>query len=478
MSYPDRRTANLALILLSTVVFFAVINGNMVNVALPFIGRHFEVTEGTYGWIVTGFSLSFGIFNAVHGRLANRVGLRRLYGIGIAILGGTSLLLAFSPTIEIAIALRILQGAGSAALPALGTVIISRMFAPDRRGMAIGYILAVVGTAASIGPFLGGILVEIGTWRLVFASTGVVLLAIPAVWKLLPESLDETEKEPFDLPGAILLAVGVSSWLYAFNVIERLGPGMEFAGLLLLGLVTLLLFAWRITRADDPFAEPALFKDHRFIISSVVAFLINATRFGTIVLVPIFLIEVNEVSPVTVGLVLLPGALFIALLSPSTGRLGDRVGARIPVAIGAVLIVAGNLVTAFTAGGPIIGPTIGMGLYGLGFAFIQSPIVSATSQILPVRLAGSGMGIYMMIFFLGGAFGVALSVTAVELQPAGVAPWLGFTAGPGAVYSNAIFTLTILALIAIALVPGVPGYRPLPREQEESDPGQDKESQS
>ena len=478
MSYPDRRTANLALILLSTVVFFAVINGNMVNVALPFIGRHFEVTEGTYGWIVTGFSLSFGIFNAVHGRLANRVGLRRLYGIGIAILGGTSLLLAFSPTIEIAIALRILQGAGSAALPALGTVIISRMFAPDRRGMAIGYILAVVGTAASIGPFLGGILVEIGTWRLVFASTGVVLLAIPAVWKLLPESLDETEKEPFDLPGAILLAVGVSSWLYAFNVIERLGPGMEFAGLLLLGLVTLLLFAWRITRADDPFAEPALFKDHRFIISSVVAFLINATRFGTIVLVPIFLIEVNEVSPVTVGLVLLPGALFIALLSPSTGRLGDRVGARIPVAIGAVLIVAGNLVTAFTAGGPIIGPTIGMGLYGLGFAFIQSPIVSATSQILPVRLAGSGMGIYMMIFFLGGAFGVALSVTAVELQPAGVAPWLGFTAGPGAVYSNAIFTLTILALIAIALVPGVPGYRPLPREHEESDPDQDKELQS
>lgn len=460
--YPDRRTASLGLAVVCVVVFCAVINGNMVNVALPFIGRDFGVTEGTYGWLVTGFSLAFGIFNAIHGRLVGRIGLRRLYALGIATLGGTSLLLALAPNIHSAIALRLLQGAGSAALPALGTVIIARLFAPERRGVAMGWVLAVVGVGASIGPFLGGLLVQIGGWRLVFAATSVVLLVIPAMWRLLPASLDERTEQPFDLMGAILLASGVTAWLYAFVVVEQSGLSIEFFALLVFGAVCLALFVRHILRVDDPFADPALFADLRYVVSSTVAFLANATRFGTIVLVPIFLIEVNEVAPITVGLVLLPGALFIAVVSPMSGRIGDRFGARLPVSGGVLLIIFGNVVTALTAGGPIVGPTVGMALYGLGFAFIQSPLVSATSQILPRRLSGTGMGIFMMVFFLGGAFGVALSVTVVELQAPGASGWFGLTTGPGAVYSNAIFTLSALAVIALLLTPGTPGYRPEP----------------
>ena len=465
--YPDERTAQKGLVLLCIVVFFAVVNGNMVNVALPFIGRDFEVSEGTYGWVVTGFSLAFGIFNAIHGRLGDRVGLRRLYAFGVAILGATSLLLALSPNIGTAIALRIVQGAGSAALPALGTVIIARLFAPDRRGVAMGWILASVGLAASIGPFLGGLLVELGGWRLVFASTSLILLAIPAIARFLPSSLDERTEQPFDLVGALLLAAGVSAWLYAFNVVERLGPGTEFAILLGGGALCLAFFTWRIQRVDDPFADPELFADIRYVLSCTVAFLVNATRFGTIVLVPIFLIEVNQVAPIVVGLVLLPGAICIAVVSPVSGRIGDSVGARRPVVAGCALIIAGNIVTALSAGGPIAGPTVGMGLYGLGFALLQSPLVSATSQILPRRLAGTGMGIFMMIFFLGGAFGVALSVTAVELQAPTTTGWFGVVSGDGAVYSNAIFTLTGLAIVSLLLTPRIPGARPTPRKSSE-----------
>lgn len=463
----DGRTARLALILICSVVFFAVVNGNMVNVALPFIGRDFGVSEGTYGWIVTGFSLTFAIFSAIHGRLMNRIGLRRLYALGIIILGLTSALLALSPNIEIAILLRLIQGAGSAAMPALGTVIITRLFPPDRLGVAMGLNLAAVGVAASIGPFLGGILMEFGGWRIVFASTTLVLFSVPFIFRLLPASLDERQKEPFDLLGAILLSVGVSAWLYGFTVVEQAGLGGQFAFFIILGLVALLAFGWLMTRSAHPFADPALIKDRRFVISSLIAFLINATRFGTIVLVPIYLIEVNQVSPVVVGLVLLPGALFIAFLSPATGRMADSMGARIPVSIGVAIIAVGNIVTALTAGGPIIGAAIGMGLYGLGFALFQSPIVSATSQILPRRLTGTGMGIYMMIFFLGGAFGVALSVTAVEMQAPGTLGWFGLNTTEGAIYSNAIFTLTGLSLLALLLVPGVPGFRPKPFELDE-----------
>lgn len=462
MPYADRRTANLGLVVLCTVIFFSVVNGNMINVALPFIGRDFGVTEGTYGWVVSGFSLSFAVFNAIHGRLAARVGLRRLYALGILTLGITSILLALSPNIGTMIALRIIQGAGAAALPALGTVIITRMFSPEQRGAAMGWALATVGSAASIGPFIGGLLVELGGWRLTFAVTTVVLGAIPAIFHVLPASLDERHHEPFDLLGAILLALGTSALLYAFNLMERLGPGLNLGLLVAAGLLALGLFWWRIVTAKDPFVAPIIFRDRRYVVASLVGFLVNATRFGTIVLVPIFLVEVNQVSPVTVGLVLLPGALCIAILSPWSGRIGDRIGARLPVITGAVLIIAGNLVTAMTAGGPIAGATVGMTLYGLGFAFIQSPLVSAVSQILPTRQSGPGMGIFLMIFFLGGAFGVALSVTAVELQSRATAGWFGLVSGPGAVYSNAIFTLTALAIIALVLTPAIPGVRPTP----------------
>ncbi|MBA2661739.1 MAG: MFS transporter [Bradymonadaceae bacterium] len=450
------RQASFTLMLLCAVVFLSVVNGTMVNVALPIIGQAFQVTEGTYGWIVTGNALAFGIFNAVHGRLADIVGIRRLYLLGIVIFGATSVLVALSPTIEIAIALRVFQGAGSAAIPALGAMIVVRSFPPSKRGAAMGLILGSVGVAASLGPFLGGLLVQISGWRAVFLFTSVVLLAVPVGLKLLPKSLDERIPQKFDVLGALLLGIGVTALLYSFNVIERLGFGATFAALIAIGVLGLAAFGWRISHTPEPFAHPDLFRNTGFVTITAVAFLSNATRFGTIVLVPIFLIEVNGLAPVWVGLVLLPGALMIAAISPLSGKLSDRIGARRPVAAGMLLLVAGNLVTACFAGGNVLGVTIGMALYGMGFALLQSPLVASVTRVLAPQRASGGMGIFMMIFFLGGAFGVALSVTAVELQSREAASWLGFSLGAGAPYSNAVLTLTGLALLGLLMLPGLP----------------------
>lgn len=455
-----QRSANLTLILLSAVVFVSVINGTMINVALPIIGEDFKVTEGIYGWIVTGYALAFGIFNAIHGRLADMFGLRKLYIVGIVVLGATSIAVALAPTIEIMIALRVFQGAGSAAIPVLGNAIIARTFAANKRGHAMGLQLGAVGVAASIGPFLGGILIELSSWRALFFVTSIVLLAVPPAFKLLPKSLDEGNPQKFDLVGAILLGLGVTAILLSFNIIESMGFGAVFGGLIFAGTISLLLFLHRINRIDEPFVHPEVLANKRFLATSALAFVSNATRFGTVVLVPIFLIEINGISPMGVGFVLLPGAMLIAIISPFAGKLGDRIGARRPVAIGMSLIVVGNLVASYYAGGSVIGVTVGMTLYGLGFAFMQSPLVAAATQLLPFHRQGIGMGIFMMIFFLGGAFGVALSVTAVELQSRHAASWLGFDLGHGAAFSNAILTLTVLAIIGLLLLPFIPKNAP------------------
>lgn len=446
------------LVLLSGVVFMAVVNATMINVALPHIGSHFSVTEGTFGWIVTGYSLTFGIFSAVDGRLADVLGKRRLYLSGIFLLGLTSIALAVTPSIEFTIALRVFQGAGAAALPALGSVIIASIVPAERRGAAMGVLLSTVGVAASIGPFLGGFLVQMLSWRAVFGFTGLVLVGLPFGMRLLPTWLDEKQSKSFDIFGAFLLSVGIAMLVYSFEVVQSSGFSTELIWWVGGGALCLILFAWWIRRADEPFVKPALFGDRRYVSCAAVATLTNATRFGTIVLVPIFLTKVNGLEPIWVGAVLFPGALAIALLSRVAGSVVDSYGPRIPVTFGSTCIIVGNLISAWYAGGSIYGVGLGMALYGVGFAFIQTPLLSATSQVLPKDLTGVGMGIFMMIFFIGGAVGVALSVTAVELQPLDTTSWLGWDNGAGARYSNAILVLTGLAVLGTSLIPGLPTH--------------------
>ncbi len=444
------------LALLGTVVFVAVVNGTMINVGLPFIGKDFGVSEGTYGWIVTGYTLAFGIFNAINGRVGDIFGIKRFYLVGIGIFGLASLAVAFAPTIEMAIATRVIQGAGAAAMPVLGSTIISKIIPAEKRGWAMGIILSTVGVAASIGPFLGGIFVQFLGWRSIFVFTSFVLVCIPFGIRLLPDHLNDTDGEHFDYVGALLMGLGVATLMYGFEIVESDGFGWKFWVDMGVAFAFLAAFIGWINFKNEPFVAPALLKNRRYLATSVVAFLTNATRFGTIVLVPIFLTQLNQLEPIWVGAVLFPGALAIALLSTRAGSWADRVGPRVPIGTGCVFIVLGNLISAYFPGGSPLGVAAGMGLYGVGFALIQSPSVSAASQIVAPRQAGVGMGMFMMIFFIGGATGVALSVTSVELQAEGAASWIGLDLGAGNRFSNAILVLTGLAVTALAFVPGLP----------------------
>ncbi len=444
------------LTLLCCVVFMAVVNGTMINVGLPFIGRDFGVSEGTYGWMVTGFTLTFGIFSAINGRLGDIFGIKRLYLSGISVFGSASLIVAMAPSIEIAIVVRILQGAGAAAMPVLGSTIVTRIVPSAKRGWAMGIILSTVGVAASIGPFLGGVLVQFLGWRAIFVFTSIVLCAIPIGLKLLPEELNDTDGQHFDVLGAAFLGLAVASLLYSFEIVEESGFTYVLAINLAASATLHGLFWWWIGRAKEPFAPRELIGNIRFQLVAFVAFLSNSTRFGTIVLVPIFLIEVNKLEPVMVGAVLFPGALAIAILSPRSGAVSDKFGPRLPVLGGSIFIVFGNLISASFTGSPIwVG--LGMGLYGIGFAFIQTPCTSAISRIVPDRYTGVGLGMFMMIFFMGGAVGTALSITAVELQPLDAASWLPFESiGAAARYSNAMLVLTGLGMLSVLLAWSIP----------------------
>lgn len=446
----DERTRRFILALLGGVVFIAVVNGTMINVALPHIGKDFGVTEGTYGWLVTGYSLTFGIFNAINGRLADLIGKRRMYMLGIVFLGISSLAVAASPSIHLAIAIRLIQGAGAAALPVLGTTIIKSIAPPDQQGKSVGIILSTVGVAASIGPFLGGFLVQFAGWRFVFMFTGVSLLALPFAYKLLPKSLDQSDQKRFDWFGGLLVSLGVGGLLYTFELVESQKPLWQILTLVGVSLTLLAGFwAW-IKRAAKPFVPHALF-DPKYIACAVMAALTNASRFGSVILAPIFFTKLHNLSPIEVGATLFPGALAITLLSSKAGTWADQHGPRTPVIFGVFCMLAASIITAIFVQSSIIGATVGLTFFGLGFAFTQSPLVSSVNRIVPSQHAGAGVGMFMMIFFIGGAAGVALSVTLIELQPP-----QGFFPVLGGKYGNALLALFIANATGLLLSPFLP----------------------
>ena len=465
----SERQRRAVLTLLTIVVFISVTSGTMINVALPFIGRYFGVGEPVYGWIVTGFTLSFAIFSAVHGRLADVYGARRLYVAGVGLFGVTAVFVTFAPTIELAIAFRLLQGVGAAALPALGTIIISRIFPPNRRGGAMGVIIGTTGVAASIGPFLGGVLLDLFGWRSVFLFSALNLLALPTALKLFPRDLDQTQPQTFDRLGALLLGFGAAALMYSFNVLESAGLSAELGAIIGLALASTIGFVLWVRRHPEPFVSPRLFADGRYVAALVTASLINATRFGTLVLVPILLVEVERASGLVIGTVLLPGALLIGVVSPGAGRWGDRVGARRPVVWGTLWVAVGVLIMAVTSGLSILGIAVGMSLYGLGFSFIQSPTIGAISQILPESETGVGLGMFMMIYFLGGALGVAFTVNVVAIQGADVASWLGLEQGSAAPFANALVSMLGLVALAALFLQKLPDADPRPMPELERD---------
>ena len=446
--------------LLGVYVFLAVSSGTMVNIALPYIGSVFEAPAATYGWVISGFMLTFGVLGAVIGRLADRFGLRRLYLIGVIIFSVFAILNAIAPSLSMLIVFRILQGAGAAAMPTLGVTILVRLTPDAQRGTLMGVLAGVIGIAASIGPVIGGLLLEVGSWRLVFLMPALGILFIPAILRIIPSWVDEPQDtEKIDVVGAGMLVLGAAALMLCATLSRTTGLLAPVPLLLLIsGLGLLSMLWWWLHRVKSPFIPPSLLTNAPFFSAALLTALTNACRFGSLVLVPIFLVKVNGLSPLWVGLVLLPGAMVMTAMAPLAGKLADLGHARSLAAVGVVLVMAGCVLTAAFAGGAPLGVAGGMSLFGVGYACIQSPMLTVASRALPESLMGTGNGLFMMCIFLGASFGALAGVTALEWVPT-----TGLFSGVDGIYSNALLALVLLAVPAILLVPMIQGEIPVGR---------------
>lgn len=285
-----------------------------------------------------------------------------------------------------------------------------------------------------------------------------MLLLIPLALRVLPREASE-DRRRFDLLSGALLGLGAGLFLFGVTQGQAAGFG-SFAswGSFLGAVVALAGFVRRINAAPEPFVSGALFRNRAYVAALVVGFLASLVNLSVLFFVPLLLVEVNGLSAGAAGIALTPGAIALAILSPLTGRLSDRVGARLPVAAGLAVMAASALFFSTFAGAfPVLVAADIVGV-GSGFALVQSPANNAAANSLPKEEVGGGMGIFSGAFFLGSGTGPALvGAFLAARQGAGsgaMTPPYELDAAP---FSDAFLAVDAAAVAALIMALGLRG---------------------
>ncbi len=321
----------------------------------------------------------------------------------------------------------------------------------------MGIITSSVGVGAVVGPILGGAVAQFFGWRLLFVgSLLLMLLLIPFALRVLPDG--GSGEGRFDLAGGVLL--GLASGLFLFGITQGQVGGFasasswgSFGGAALAAAG----FAWRITAAPQPFVSPWLFGNGAYVAAVVVGFFSMLANVSMFVFVPLLVVEESGLSAGAAGLILAPGAAAVALASPLSGRLSDRIGVRAPILAGlAVIVLSVFSISAFGAGASPLVVAAGMLGVGAGFALTSPPATNAAAGALPAEEVGAGLGIYQGAFFLGGGTGPALigAFLAARKEEAATAlnPLYVLDAAP---FSDAFLAIAVVLLIPLIAALGL-----------------------
>jgi EmrB/QacA subfamily drug resistance transporter len=388
----------------------AFLDGTIVNVALPDIGRDLNASTASLQWILNGYLLSLASLILLGGSLGDRYGRRRIYVIGIAIFTVASLLCAVAPNSGLLIAARLLEGVGAALLTPGSLAMIEATFSASDRPRAIGAWSGLSGVAGAIGPILGGYLVEAVSWRAVF------LLNLPlgafvayTAYRHLPETRDPDAHGPTDVAGASLGAVGLAGTTYA--LIE--GPAGNPTAVTLAaiaGLLALMAFAAVEYRGRNPMVPLSIFSSREFDAANLVTFAAYGAGGGFLFLFVSFLQISLGYSPLEAGAATVPLTLISLVFSARSGALAQRIGPRIPLTIGMLLLAAGLLLlTGIEPGDDYVTAVLpSIIILAAGIVLVGAPVTATAMAAADPNHAGVASGINNAVARVSSLLAVAL----------------------------------------------------------------------
>ncbi|NJC06425.1 EmrB/QacA subfamily drug resistance transporter [Sphingomonas kaistensis] len=406
-----------ACILASSLSF---VEGSVLNVALPAIRASFSAGASEVQWVVNAYLLPLSALLLLGGALGDQHGRKRLLMLGTALFAAASLLCALAPDLAWLLVGRVIQGIGAALLLPNSLALLNSTFTGEERGRAIGIWAAVGAGAAAIAPLIGGWLVDHVGWPAIFyinlpLAAGAILIAA----RFAAESRNE-EAARTDYPGALLATLGLLGVTYALTLwsvqmtADPLIIGLGVAGLLLLGL-----FLWVEARRGDRAMMPlAMFANRCFSGTNFLTFLLYGAFGAVMLLLPYVLIEASGYSPLQAGLALTPLAIIIAVASPLMGKLAARIGGRLPLTAGPLVVAAGFLLATRIEAESSYALTVLPAVIVLasGMALAVAPLTSTVLGSVDQRHAGTASGLNSAVARTGGLIATALlgAVLAAE----------------------------------------------------------------
>src|SRR5215471_5877318 len=405
-------TATLAASILGSGLAF--IDGSVMNVALPALDRDLRPGPDGLAWLVNAYLLTLTALILLGGAAGDRYGRRRLFLTGIGLFLAASLVCAAAPTLTIILAGRVAQGIGAAMLMPNSLALLGAGFDDEAKGQAIGTWAGVGALAGAIGPLIGGWLVDTVGWRTIFLlNLPIGLAAAWLAWRFVPESRDSRAGARLDLPGALLSAVALALCTWALTAAAK--PGTDAAlwiGAGVIGFALLTAFGWlEFKRGENALMPLFLMRSATFVGVTLLTFFLYAALGGLIVLLPFVLIRGEGYSAVEAGAAMLPVPILIGLGSRLMGQIAMRIGGRLPMALGA-LIVAAGLVLYLGVGAAnasywreVLPATL---VVALGMAVCVAPLTATVMSSVNADHVGAASGFNSAVARLGGLIATAL----------------------------------------------------------------------
>ncbi|WP_210439391.1 MFS transporter [Nocardioides xinjiangensis] len=390
------------------------LDGTVVNVALRSMGDDLGASLEQLQWITNGYFLSLASLILFGGSLGDRLGRRRVFVVGTVWFALASLVCGIAPNAEVLIAARVLQGIGGALLTPGSLAMIQGAFRAEDRSRAIGAWSGMGGIAAALGPLVGGLLVDHASWRWIFLIN--LPLAALTVWlaqRWVPETRDSRGRSRFDLPGAALASLALAGTTWALT--DAGGRATWWAAGA--GLAAAVAFVVVERRSRGPMVPLGLFADRTFSAANLMTLLVYAALGAILFFLVLQLQTVGGYNALQAGLATLPVTACMLLLAARGGALGDRIGPRLPMTLGPLVMAAGTVWLL------AVGPGVswwrdvapGLTVFGLGLALMVAPLTSTVLAAAPDEVAGIASGINNAVARAGSLLAVAALPMAVGI---------------------------------------------------------------
>ena len=442
--------------LLVGAAFVVILNETIMSVALPELMVEFAVTAATAQWLTTAFMLTMAVVIPFTGWLLVRLPLRIVFVIAMSTFTGGTLFASLAVVFPMLVAGRVVQAVGTAIMIPLLMTTVLNVVPADRRGRTMGVISIVIAVAPAIGPTMGGLVLEVLSWRWMFWSVlpiGIVALVAGAV---LIRNVTEPRPIPLDVLSGVLSAVGFAGLIFGLSSIGEAASGNALISPWIpvgIGAVALAVFVWRqLALKDFALLDVRAFWFPTFTVSLVLMLVSMMSLFGTLILLPLYMQQVLGTSTLNSGLALLPGGLIMGVLGWFVGRAFDRIGPRPLIIPGSILASAGlwGMFATFSDDSSLALVVTWHIVLSVGLAFLFSPLMTSALGSLPPHLYSHGSALLNTLQQVAAAAGTALFITVMTLGiVSGAESGLGDAAAQMTGVHNALLLGAVISLIPV-----------------------------